>query len=70
MPEIKRCICFQKANYGTKKQKKNYTLALFKANSHRTALILNRLLKYNTLAQTVTYRDRHVPALKLYTIDQ
>ena len=39
-------------------------------SSHQTGLILNRLLKYDTLAQTVTYRDRHVPALKLYTIDQ
>ena len=47
----------------------NYTLALFKTSSHQTGLILNRLLKYDTLAQTVTYRDRHVPTLKLYTIE-
>ena len=35
----------------------NYTLALFKTYSHRTGLINNRLLKYDTLAQTVSYRD-------------
>ena len=30
------------------------SLALFKTSSHRTGLILKRLLKYDTLAQSVT----------------
>ena len=64
VPEIKRCICFQNQKWPEKQL--NYTLALFKTSSHQTDLILSRLLKYDTLAQTVTYR----PALKLYTIDQ
>ena len=31
-------------------------MALFKTSSHRTSLILKRLLKYDTLAHTVTHK--------------
>ena len=50
MPEIKHCICLKI----WPENQSNYTLALFKTSSHRTGLILNRLLKYDTLPQTVT----------------
>ena len=50
-------------HFGAKKKRPekqlNYTLALFEMSSHRTGLILKRLLKYDTLLTCTGFEVVH-----------